>query len=135
MNIGERLEQAAVAGGSFGGVVFALRWIVMWFTARVDRREAQLDAEHNALDLGWKDYRLLIEARNRMLEDRLGAIERQSRAAYTSFQHVASALIQIDPDNEALVRAGKIMAAAFPDDFTLATAMAAGVLDREEARQ
>ena len=124
-----------MAGGSFGAVFYSLRWLITWFAGRLDRRQAKLDAEHDALDTGWKEYRQKLEADRAMLELRVAAIERQSRAAYNSFQHVAAALIQLDPQNEALVRAGRIMAAAFPEDFTLATAMAAGALHHEDHLQ
>lgn len=121
----DELKTVAVGGGSFGGVFFALRWLVNWVTKRLDRRQERLDAEHNALDMGWKEYRLHTEKR-------LAAVEKQNRALHLAFQHVSAALIRVEPQNPALTVAERIMAAAFPDDFSLAAAMAAGAIDRTE---
>jgi len=117
------LKTAAAAGGSFGGAFFALRWLVTWITKRLDRRQERLDAEHDALDMGWREYRLHNERR-------LASVEKQNRALHLAFQHVSAALIRTDPQNPALMMADRIMAAAFPDDFTLSAAIAAGAIDR-----
>jgi len=116
------LKSVATFGGGFGAAFFALRWMVDWIAKRFDKRQAQLDAEHAALDMSWKDYRL-------QLERRIAAIERQNQAFHRSFQHVSAALIRIDPQNPALTIAEKIMAQAFPDDFTLGAAMAGAAVD------
>ncbi len=121
----DELKTVAVGGGSFGGGFFALKWLVTWVTRRLDRRQERLDAEHNALDMGWKEYRLHTEKR-------LAAVEKQNRALYLAFQHVSAALIRVEPQNPALVIADRIMATAFPDDFTLSAAMAAGAIDRNQ---
>jgi hypothetical protein len=120
------LKTAAAAGGSFGGAFFALRWLVNWVTRRLDRRQERLDAEHDALDMGWKEYRLHTEKR-------LASVEKQNRALHLAFQHVSAALIRAEPQNPALAIAERIMATAFPDDFSLSAAMAAGAIDRTEA--
>ena len=100
------------AGVGAGGAFFGLRWLLTFFTKRADARQAQLDAEHDALDTSWATYRKNIETR-------LSTMERQNRALRLSFEHVAGALIRKDPDNPALVIADRIMAQAFPDDFSL----------------
>jgi hypothetical protein len=121
----ESIKTAAAFGGTFGGVFFALRWLMDWMAKRFDKRQAQLDAEHATLDMSWKDYRL-------QLERRLSTLERQNNAFRLGFQHVSAALIRADPHNPALTIAEKIMAQAFPDDFSFSTAMAAGALDQTQ---
>lgn len=108
----EPIKDVAVGGASAGGAFYALRWLVNYFTGRVDQRQKQLDAEHASLDIGWKEYRL-------GLERRMQTMERQNRALRLSFEHVAGALIRKDPDNAALAIADRIMAQAFPDDFSM----------------
>lgn len=119
---------AAATGTGIGGGFFALRWLVQWLTARADKRQAELDAEHATLDMSWKEYRL-------SLERRLRAMERANEALRLSFQHVSGALIRIDPHNEALVIADRLMAEAFPTDFSLSAAIAGGALDEDDRRR
>lgn len=106
------VEQAIAAGSGAGASFFVVRWFVQWVTGRHDRRQAALDEEHQALDMSWKDYRL-------HLEKRMQTMERQNRALRLSFEHVAGALIRNDPENAALAIADRIMAQAFPDDFSM----------------
>lgn len=126
--------KAAATGSGVGGGFFALRWLVQWLTGRLDKRQAQLDAEHDALDMSWKDYRLLLERDRQSLRDSMERIEQQNRALRLAFEHVAGALIRIDPKNEALVIADKLMAAAFPADFTFGVARAGAALDADDLR-
>jgi hypothetical protein len=121
------VAKAAAAGSGVGGGFFALRWVVLWLTARFDRRQALLDAEHDALDMSWKEYRQLLERR-------LGALEKANEALRLSFQHVSAGLIRIDPQNPALLIAERIMAAAFPTDFSMAASMAQAALDEDDRR-
>lgn len=117
------LKTAATFGGSFGAVFFALRWLLDWIARRLDKRQAQLDAQEAALDMSWKDYRL-------QLEKRIATIERQNNAFRLGFQHVSAALIRCNPQDPALAIAEKIMAQAFPDDFSIGAAMAGGAIDQ-----
>ena len=59
----------------------------------------------------------------------MATMEKQGRALRMSFEHVAGALIRVDPDNPALAVVDKILAQAFPDDFTLAAYRAEAALD------
>lgn len=118
----DELKDAAAFGGGFAAVFAAVRWLANWIASRIDKRQAQLDAEHASLDVGWKEYRQLIERR-------LQSIEKQNRALSAAFQHVSAALIRIDPQNEALITAERLMAAAFPTDFTMAAQMAGAAID------
>jgi len=126
---------AAAAGTGVGGGFFALRWLIQWLTGRLDKRQAQLDAEHDALDMSWKDYRLLLERDRQDLRATMGKIEAQNRALRTAFEHVTGALIRIDPKNEALVIADRILSSAFPADFSVGLAMAAAALDEDDRRR
>jgi ABC-type phosphate transport system auxiliary subunit len=119
----DELKTAGVFGGAFGGAFYALRWLLDWIAKRLDKRQAQLDAQEAALDMSWRDYRL-------QLERRIATIERQNTAFRLGFQHVSAALIRIDPQNPALSLAEKIMAQAFPDDFSIGAAMAGSAIDR-----
>jgi len=107
--------ETAAFGASAGGIFFGARWLLNWLTGRADKRQQQLDDQNLALDMGWKEYRHNIETR-------LKSVERQNRALRLSFEHVAGALIRKDPENPALAIADRIMAQAFPDDFTTTVA-------------
>jgi hypothetical protein len=122
---------AAATGSGAGGGFFVLKWLLQWLTGRADKRQAQLDAEHAALDMSWKDYRLLLERDRQELQLRMSTMEKQGRALRLSFEHVAGALIRLDPHNPALAIVDKILATAFPDDFSLAAYRAEAALDRQ----
>jgi hypothetical protein len=125
----------AAAGTGMGGGFFVLRWLVQWLTGRLDKRQAQLDAEHGALDKSWEGYRLRLEERATRLEQRMETMERQGRAVWLAFEHVAGGLIRVDPGNEALVIADRILASAFPTDFSFGIARAGGALDEDDRRR
>jgi hypothetical protein len=129
----EPLKEAASLGAGGGAAFFALRWVVVWVTARLDRRQAQIDAEEAALAMSWKDYRIFLEQRQQLMETEMKQLSNGNKALRLAFEHVATALIRIDPQNPALERAGKIMAEAFPLDFTFPLQMAGGALDKEDA--
>lgn len=103
----EQIVNSIGAGVGAGGGFYALRWLILWITARHDRRVAQLDAEHERLDDGWRHYRLTLEQRVQRLE----SINEMLRIA---FQDVAAALMMVDPQNDALQRTAELMKAAFP---------------------
>lgn len=126
-------QGGAAAGVSFVGVGFAVWRLLLWLTARFDKRQAQLDAEHNAIDMNWKEYRLFIERDRLDLRATVGRIEKQNRALRMAFEHTAGALIRIDPDNPALAVVDKILGQAFPDDFTMATFRAEAAIERRGA--
>ena len=69
---------AAATGTGVGGGFFALRWLVQWLTGRLDKRQAQLDAEHDALDMSWKDYRILLEKDRQETRARMEKIDEQN---------------------------------------------------------
>lgn len=125
----------AAAGTGVGGGFFALRWLVQWLTGRLDKRQAQLDAEHDALDMSWKDYRILLERDRQETRARMEKIDEQNRALRLAFEHVAGGLIRIDPSNEALVIADRILAAAFPTDFSFGITRAGAALDQAERQR
>lgn len=125
MSIGnpiDRMVDAVAAGGGAGGIWFFLRWALRWFTERSDKRQQQLDSEHAALNMSWKEYRLF-------LEKRMSSLERQNRAVLSAFQHVSAGLIRRDPQAPELLVAERLMAAAFPTDFTMAGQMAGAAVD------
>ena len=126
---------AAATGTGVGGGFFALRWLVQWLSGRLDKRQAQLDAEHGALDMSWKEYRLLLERDRQDLRAQVRQIVEQNRALRLAFEHVAGALIRINPRHESLVIADKILTAAFPTDMSLGVAMASAALDEDERRR
>jgi hypothetical protein len=123
----EGIAEMAVGGGSVGGGFFALRWLVNWLTMRADKRQAQLDHEHSALDMSWKEYRLFLEARMKRLET-------QNEALRLAFQHATAALIRHDPSDPALLVIERIMARAFPLDFGVVTTLAEAGLERTEQK-
>lgn len=53
------------------------------------------------------------------LENRLDTTERQNRALRMAFEHAVGALIRTDPANPALKIIDRIMAEAFPTDFSM----------------
>lgn len=122
------IASAASFGSGFGAVFFALRWVVMWASGRADRRQDRLDAEDARLNGEWR------EIRNEM-KGRMATIERQSAALRFAFHHVSAALMQLDPQNPALLRAEQALAVAFPLDFSLVTEMAGAALDAEQMKQ
>lgn len=126
----DTLKDAIGVGVGGGGTFYALRWIMTWLAGRADKRQAALDDEHAALDMSWKDYRLFLERERRHLAERVEVVERQGRAAFLAFQHVAAALIRHDPQDPALQTADRIMASAFPLDFSVSMARAGGALDQ-----
>lgn len=128
----EQLQGAGAAGAAFAGTGFGMWRLLLWFTVRLDKRQAQLDAEHGALDMGWKEYRLLLERDRLDLRANFARLEKQNRALRMSFEHVTGALIRVDPDNPALGFVDKILAAAFPDDFTMAAFRAEAALNRND---
>jgi hypothetical protein len=111
----------AALGGAGGVMFYAVRWFVEWASGRVDRRQAQLDAEHAALDGGWATYRRMLEERNRVLDARVAALEDLARAnaeqltgMRLAFGLVSDELRKADPANSALRRAEQLLVAAFP---------------------
>lgn len=126
---------AAATGTGVGGGFFALRWLVLWLTGRLDKRQALLDAQDERVDREWQTIREELKAKNAALDQRLDQIEQQNNALRFAFQHVAGALVRIDPKNEALIIADRILAAAFPADFSLGVAMAGAALDEDDRRR
>jgi len=122
MALVERLGEWVAGGAGMGGGFFAVRWVVMTLIGRADRRQQLLDDEHAVLDMSWKDYRL-------HLEQRFKEIDRQNQALRLSFEHVAGALIRVDPQNPALALADRVMAQAFPMDFTFSLARVDAAID------
>jgi hypothetical protein len=124
----------AALGGGATASFFALRWLeraVRWVFDRMDKRQAELDAEDETLKMGWKDYRLFLERRLQDAVGRLDQMEVQNRALRTCFEHVAAGLIELDPQHPSLQLAARVMAAAFPGDFTVLSAMASAAVDRQ----
>lgn len=118
-------KDAVGAGAGAGGAFYALRWLWTQVASRFDTRQARLDAEHATLDMSWKEYRLFLERR-------MSSLERQNRAVLTAFQHVSAGLIRRDPQAPELIVAERLMAAAFPTDFSMASQMAGAAVDMSE---
>lgn len=127
-----QLRDITAAGGLFAGSFFVAWRLLLWLTGRFDKRQAQLDAEHDALDMSWKDYRLLLERDRQEQNARIEKIELQNRALRMAFEHTAGALIRLDPQNPALAIAERIMAQAFGEDFTVLAGRAESALDRAQ---
>jgi len=83
------------------------RWLLGHADRREQRRQDRLDAEEEDLGKSWSAYRKRIEAR-------LQVVERQNYGFRLAFEHVAGALIRIDPHNPALAIAGKLLEQAIP---------------------
>lgn len=83
------------------------RWLIGHADRREKRRQDRLDAEEEKLGKGWSAYYKRIEARLEM-------VERQNYGFRLAFEHVAGALIRIDPQNPALVIAGRLLERAIP---------------------
>lgn len=122
------ISSAVAFGGSIGAGYYAVRWMVVFIAQRHDRRQAQLDAEHSALDGSWKGYRLT-------LEQRVARLEVQNNAFRLAFQHVSAALIRSDPTNPALALAEQQLARAFPLDMTMAADRATAAVDLNDEKE
>lgn len=118
--------QVAAGGAGAGGGFFALRWLVNWFTGRLERREELLDKQDERVDREWQKLREELKADNEAMKLRLAEIGRQNEAIRFAFHHVAAALIKVDPKNPALIQAEQMLAKAFPVDFGM-------MLDRIDA--
>lgn len=127
-SIVESLARMAAGGLGVGGGWFMLRWVIDKITARLDRRQQQLDIQDEKLDQEWKAIR-------EELKLRVDKIEKQNEALRFAFHHVAGALIRIDPQNPALKQAEQLLAQAFPIDLTLLADRAAAALDLSEERR
>lgn len=108
-------------GGVFAGVVALLvaighgiKWLFNWNDARNETRAAKLDAWHR--ELSAREGRLSDEqqAYRDRIERRLMEIERENHALRIAFELVAAPLRTLDPDNGGLIKAEKLLAAAFP---------------------
>lgn len=119
---------AASAGGGFASVLLAGRWLIGWLTGRHEARANRLDAQEAKIDLEWQEIREQQDARIDDLTLRLKKIERDVHVMLLAYQHVSGALIRIDPQNEALDRAGAILRAVFPIDLSTAVARAEAAL-------
>ncbi|RSU21195.1 hypothetical protein [Sphingomonas koreensis] len=125
----EEGAKIASAGVGVGGGFFALRWLVGWLTGRMDRRQEVLDAQEGSIDQEWKDLREELKRDNADLKRRMDSVETQNSALRRAFNHVAGALIRIDPLNAALAQADQMLTQAFPLDFSLTTERAEAALN------
>ncbi|WP_088183568.1 hypothetical protein [Sphingobium sp. Z007] len=128
-------DVAKVAAGSFsaGGGFFALRWIVGVITRWSERRAARLDAQEERADREWQQIREEIKQQLADALKRVGTVERQNLALRRAFNHVAGALLRIEPKHTALAEADHLLAASFPVDFDLAMARAEAALDQAQS--
>jgi len=124
---------AGSAGAGIGTAFFLGRWIITWFTARFDRRQAVLDAQDGQIDQEWSELREELKRDKAEMKKHLTRIERQNEALRFSFHHVAAALMKVDPLNPALALAEQLLTQAFPLDLRFTAERAAFALDQDEA--
>ena len=122
------VAQAAAGGFSLGTGFFAVRWLVQIVTRWSERREARLNAQEDRADREWQNIREEIKQQLADANKRLGTVERQNVALRRAFNHVAGALIRLDPQHAALAEADQLLASSFPVDFDLTAARAEGAL-------
>lgn len=122
------VAQAAAGGFSLGTGLFFVRWLVQVATKWSERREARLTAKEDRADREWQKIREEIKQQLADALKRVGTVERQNLALRRAFNHVAGALIRLDPQHAALAEADQLLAASFPVDFDLAVARAEGAL-------
>ncbi len=117
-------------GGGFGAAFFIFRWFVRWWTERLDKRQANLDAQEQRADDEWRKIRQ--ELRDELDDARAwrARLETQNNTWRAVFHHVATALIKVDPRNPALIEAEQVLAQAFPLDLSLLAERAEAALDR-----
>jgi hypothetical protein len=126
------VAQAAAGGFSLGTSFFAVRWLVQIVTRWSERREARLNAQEDRADRDWHQIREEIKQQLADALKRLGTVETQNAALRRAFNHVAGALIRLDPQHAALAEADQLLASSFPVDFDLAVARAEGALGQSK---
>ena len=126
----ESVQIASASAGVGGGLIF-MRWLIGWLTGRADKRQEVLDAQEGSIDQQWTAFREELKGENADLKRRVGAVETQNTALRRAFNHVAGALIRLDPMNPALAQADQMLAQAFPLDFNLAADRADAALDAQ----
>lgn len=131
----EDVAQAAAGGASLGGGFFLLRWLITAITGRMDRKQADLDAQDARLDAEWRAIREELKAKIAKMEAAQEVQARQNEALRFAFHHVAAALIKVDPGNPALANAEQRLNQAFPVDFDILAQQAADALDMSEERR
>lgn len=126
--------QLVAGGGTVAASGFGVWRLLLWLTNRFDKRQAQLDAGQNALDMSWKAYRLFLEQERQELRQRMDTMEGQNRALRLAFEHVAGGLIRIDPAHPSLHMAERLLHSAFGDDLTVLAARAEAAVAKAQAR-
>lgn len=106
------LQDMLAGGVGLGGGFAAVRWWLQWLIGRADRRQALLDAEHERLDGGWREYRQQLEGRLRSVE----GLADKVHAIRLAFELVAGELRRVDPGNTTLRHAEVLLQGAFPLD-------------------
>lgn len=124
--------QVATAAAAGGGSLAIVWKMIGWLTQWSERKAARLDAQEERADREWRQIREDIKDQLKTALARIEKMETQNTALRRAFNHVAGALIRIDPRHPALQQADQIMGTAFPLDFELSTARAEAALDRIE---
>lgn len=124
--------QVAAGGAGAGGSFFALRWLVQWFTGRLERREQLLDKQDERVDREWQKLREELKTDNDAMKQRLEQIAKQNEIIRFAFHHVTAALIRVDPRNPALTQVETLLAQAYPIDFNMLVTRAESALDANE---
>ena len=124
-----QVATAAAGGGAGAAIVWKL---IGWLTQWSERKAARLDAQEVRADQEWRQIREDIKDQLKTALVRIEKMETQNTALRRAFNHVAGALIRIDPRHPALTQADQIMGTAFPFDFELSTARAESALDSIE---
>jgi hypothetical protein len=128
----EDAVQVAAGATGLGGGLYGLRWLINWLTQWSERRAARLDVQEERADQEWKAIREEIMRQLAGALGRVDKVEQQNMGLRRAFNHVAAALIRIDPQHRALAEADRILALAFPDDFEIPAARAEAAIDRAQ---
>lgn len=113
------LGLAVAGGGSIGVGLYFTRWLVEWISGRVDKRQADLDAGRDALDQGWKAYRLVLEDKIAAQGTRITELENEVAECTRKHAEAEARLIRVE---------------AFMDGRGKASAIAQGMLSAERVK-
>lgn len=108
-------------GGIFAGLVALLalfgggiKFLVNLGDARAQTRTAKLDAWHREIVERERAFEAKVDAHYRKIEADLDALEGRVEALRLAYEHVATPLRILDPENDGLKKAEQILQAAFP---------------------
>ncbi len=110
-------------GGIFAGIVTVLgvlgggiRWFLGWKERQEQSRALKLQAWHDQLQAREAKLDAERDEYQQRIERRLAQMETEHNALRGAYHLIASALRTIDPTNQALTMADKLLSVAFPLD-------------------